>query len=356
VSSTPYTYDENGNLADDGVYKYYYDCENRLIDVNSQGNSPVASYKYDYQGRRVKKIDYTLSPARCTLYCYDGDQVIAECNESGDLLRKFIYGLGIDEPICMILVNGETETRYYYHFDGLGSVVAISDSNSNVVEKYSYDVFGEPNTTSTIDNPYYFTGRRYDTETGLYYYRARYYDYMTGRFLQVDPLGYEDSMNMYTYVGNNPINLLDPYGLCKDDIESKRRRINQLRNYVKSAETAMIANIETLEILHGKVQRLHDYYWWLLVGNTTVSAVSVVNTAYTFSQAASYANTAKVITTKLPVRGIGDASTWDASIRLCDMSAKTFISAKKSAFIDAGFTTVSFLSVLRIDKARRKSI
>ena len=59
----------------------------------------------------------------------------------GTLLRKFIYGPGIDEPICMIVVNGG-ETKYYYHFDGLGSVVALSDVTGNIVERYSYDVFG----------------------------------------------------------------------------------------------------------------------------------------------------------------------------------------------------------------------
>lgn len=107
-------------------------------------------------------------------------------------MRKFIYGPGIDEPICMIVIDGEAETRYYYHFDGLGSAVALSNENKEIVERYSYDVFGEPNTPGTIGNPYLFTGRRFDTETALYYYRARYYDYYLGRFLQPDPMGYHD--------------------------------------------------------------------------------------------------------------------------------------------------------------------
>ena len=106
---------------------------------------------------------------------------------------------------------------YYYHFDGVGSVIALSDVNSVIVERYSYDVFGKPSNTSDVNNPYLFTGRRYDDETGLYYYRARYYDYATGRFLQTDPVGYTAGLNLYSYVGNNPLNWVDPLGLCKDD-------------------------------------------------------------------------------------------------------------------------------------------
>ncbi|MDJ0731221.1 MAG: RHS repeat-associated core domain-containing protein [Crocosphaera sp.] len=73
----------------------------------------------------------------------------------------------------------------------------------------------ERSPNSLIDNPYLFTGRRFDQETGLYYYRARYYDADQGRFISRDPLGYLDGMNLYEYVGSNPINSVDPLGLAE---------------------------------------------------------------------------------------------------------------------------------------------
>jgi RHS repeat-associated protein len=93
-------------------------------------------------------------------------------------------------------------------------VAALSNNNNQIVERYSYDVFGEPNTTSSVGNPYMFTGRRLDTETGNYYYRARYYNPDIGRFLQTDPIGYDDGLNMYTGFSNNPTNMVDPWGLA----------------------------------------------------------------------------------------------------------------------------------------------
>jgi RHS repeat-associated protein len=211
VGGITYSYDNNGNLTYDGTYHYDYDCENRLVDVNA-----VASYTYDYSGKRISK---TVG-ATTTKFCYDGSQIIAEYNGS-TLVKKYIYGPGIDEPVCMIDVT-DGNKKYYYHFDGLGSVVTVSDQYATVVEKYKYDVFGKPTicepngtsrTASIIDNRYMFAGREYDSESGLYYYRARYYRPEIGRFLQTDPVGYYDSMNLYLFCRNNQVNLVDPLGL-----------------------------------------------------------------------------------------------------------------------------------------------
>jgi len=93
-----------------------------------------------------------------------------------------------------------------------------------MVESYSYDVFGEPNRTSDVNNPYLFTGRRFDPETANYYYRARYYKPTIGRFLQPDPISYDDGLNLYAYVRNNPVMNVDPYGLEAQPICCKIRQ------------------------------------------------------------------------------------------------------------------------------------
>ncbi len=127
---------------------------------------------------------------------YDYNDVSQNC----ELARKFIYGSGIDEPVCMIDV-ADGNAVYYYHFDGLGSVAALSDANGDVVERYEYDVFGELTIcdanaqeiveSSIVGNPYVFTGRRFDTKTGNYYYRARYYSAEIGRFMRPGGLKFE---------------------------------------------------------------------------------------------------------------------------------------------------------------------
>jgi RHS repeat-associated protein len=103
--------------------------------------------------------------------------------------------------------------------DGLGSVIALSDAAGEAAVLYEYSIYGQvASSDPNHPNPFLFTGREFDKETGLYYYRARYYNATIGRFLQTDPIGYGDGMNMYRYCGNSPLHFVDTMGLSPDPI------------------------------------------------------------------------------------------------------------------------------------------
>jgi RHS repeat-associated protein len=136
----------------------------------------------------------------------------------------YIPGPAIDEPIAM--VTATTGAKEYFHTNHQGSVIAMSDATGAKAEgPYTYDPYGNcfsgAGAACSAGEPYRFTGRRFDPETGLLYYRARYYapdDGHGGRFLQTDPVGYTADLNLYAYVGNDPTNRTDPRGLCAPDV------------------------------------------------------------------------------------------------------------------------------------------
>ena len=144
---------------------------------------------------------------------YDGDNVVDETNSSGTAVARYSQGLNIDEPLAML----RSSTTSYYQADGLGSVTSLSNTSGAIANSYTYDSFGKQTaSTGSLVNPFRYTARESDTETGLYYYRARYYDQSVGRFSAEDPIGFRAGPNFYKYVSNNPTTLADPFGLQED--------------------------------------------------------------------------------------------------------------------------------------------
>lgn len=225
VDSASYLYDLEGNLEQktegSNVWNYIWDKRNRLTEVKLNGETEF-KYYYDALGRRIKAEEYDGgSLSDTTLFVYDGFECIMEQDGTGTPLCTYTYGPGIDN-ILSIRRGGAS---YYYIKDGLGSVTALVDSSGDIVESYSYDAYGRPRifdsngvpiAESQLGNPYLFTGRRYNPDTGLYFYRFRYYDPVVGRFISKDPIGLLGGLNLYTYVTNNPVNFVDPYGLLLD--------------------------------------------------------------------------------------------------------------------------------------------
>jgi RHS repeat-associated protein len=210
------SYDCNGNLTFDGIFTYTYDPENRLVTATKTGNTVQATYTYDPLGRRIEKSGNGVTT---TYFLSEGTDEIAEYNSGKVVTTRYIPGPAIDAPIAM--ETASTGAKEYFHTDRQGSIVAMSDSTGNLVEgPYIYDAWGNCFigiiACSTSGEPYRFTGRRLDSETGLYYYRARYYDPAKGRFLQTDPVGYKADLNLYTYVGNDPSDKTDSGGLSCD--------------------------------------------------------------------------------------------------------------------------------------------
>ena len=213
-----YQYDDNGNLtrktllATGNYSQYTYDAENRLVKVEDfVAGTPTAAftstYRYDGLGRRIEKV----ANGQTKRYIYDGEDILLEYDGSNVLQARYTHGPGIDEPIAVT----KGSSTYFYHQDGLGSVTDLTDSAGATAKSYSYDAYGNiVDQTGTLDQPYTYTGREFDAESGLYYYRERFYDPQTAIFLQKDPLGVQTvGPNLYGYVLNNPVNLTDPFGL-----------------------------------------------------------------------------------------------------------------------------------------------
>jgi RHS repeat-associated protein len=204
-------YDDNGNMfrKTEGttLTDITYDALNRLTAVSKTGMASQ-SYTYDDQGRRLSK---TVGSAT-TSYLYNGPDIMAEYTSWANAAAQYTHGPSIDDPI----IRATTSSTQYFHQDGLGSVVAVSDRTGTTTGTQRFDAWGNKLASTGTIPQYGYTGREPD-ETGLVYYRARYYDPSIGRFTQRDPLGQNAGINPYAYVNANPVNFTDPMGLKPAD-------------------------------------------------------------------------------------------------------------------------------------------
>jgi RHS repeat-associated protein len=155
-----------------------------------------------------KTIDGAATESR-----YDGLNVLQEIPGVGPAVN-LLTGLGIDEVFSRTDASG----RQTVLPDALGSTVALADDTGTVGTQYTYEPFGDVTTAGSNGNPFQYTGRENDG-SGLYFYRARYYRPQQHRFLSGDPIDIRpDAVNLYAYVGNNPLGFVDPFGLARKEL------------------------------------------------------------------------------------------------------------------------------------------
>ena len=212
AGNASYTFDKSGNLISKTqagqITRYGYNGENRLIEVQLPDGKKV-QYQYDPFGNRISQS----SNGTTTRYFHDGDNVLMELDGNNQVLARYTAALTMDSWISM----ERSGQSLAYHTDGLGSVTALTGVNQTLQATYTYDAYGQVLAeTGNIINPFTFTGRERDTQTGLFYFRSRYYDPNVGRFISKDfyrgNTKIPGTINRYAYTQNNPINFRDPQG------------------------------------------------------------------------------------------------------------------------------------------------
>lgn len=202
AGSASFGYDNEGQLTSGYGGGFTFDHEHRLTGAGG------TTYAYDGTGNRLQ----ATSGGTTTRYIYDaGGNLLAEADGGNTIIRYYIHGAGL---LAMVT---PTDQVYNYHYNATGSTVAMTDQSQTMVNKYAYDPFGNiGNQEESIPQPFKYVGQfGVMTEpNGFYYMKARYYDPNVGRFISEDPTGFDGGdVNLMAYVGNQPVNGIDPSGL-----------------------------------------------------------------------------------------------------------------------------------------------
>lgn len=217
------TYDAAGNLTADGTGKTFtYNQADQLYQVKQSGTL-LATYTYDGNGLRTRKVTTANAPqsAMTVIYIYDQwGKIMEEYTGNGSLIRSYIWR--DDTPVAQIEHSTTSDKILYFEVDHLNTPRAVMDETGKVVWRWESDAFGStlPNEDPDGDGNkttvnLRFGGYYADVESGLFYAKNRYYLPMIGRFITSDPIGLRGGINTYSYVEGNPVNNIDPSGLRK---------------------------------------------------------------------------------------------------------------------------------------------
>ena len=204
IGGVSVTYDSNGNITNDTSKTYSYDARSRVT-----GGPVGASLSYDPLGRLRQYVGTAGGE-----YLYDGNEITGVTVDGVNINNRLVKGFTPDELVLAFQGGGFT-TPYFTLTDERNSPIAITDQTGALLIANAYDEYGVPKTGN--GGRLQYTGQLWLPDFGAYYYKARVYQPGIGRFLQTDPIRYAAGMNLYAYVGADPVNAVDPLGLLQFD-------------------------------------------------------------------------------------------------------------------------------------------
>ena len=300
VSQTPETfgYDADGNMTNDGRWRLTWDGENRLIQMQSLTGAPVGSsnrltFIYDHQGRRVSKttevfINATWNIALSNRFIYDAWNLVAELNATNNaVVNFFTWGLdlsgtlqgagGVGGLLAIYTTNAGT---HFAASDGNGNVAAlVSVTNGTATANYEYDPFSSVLRVTgpmALLNPFRFSTKYTDGESGFNNYGYRLSSPQVGRWLSKDPINEKGGLNLYGFVDNSPNNNVDFIGLIVHtiDITAKSwiaKPIVPGTPYSPAAYPALMANVTAIElatrdaVTDDRIDRQYRFLSWKII-------------------------------------------------------------------------------------------